>query len=434
MQPDNTLPRVDMPSNRKPDSGARAPKPRGSRPVTVSTAAKPLKLDANQTVTTTSIAQPTKLRGNRIVTTPANAQPKKPKDSRPVATPTAIPPANKPHNQAVTATARQKLPQSTRCHFLEVAGEIRNQIYGYLFDSTTIIEMMPASAAYRILAVHAPARKNPNLYTQAKGTAAKPKPPRRRNAMDKTQKSPARICCSTVLGKHDRINIASTNWKTSVPGAALCLTSKQFYAECTAFLYASASFFFQSPNRVANFLTKTPQVYLDNVTRLQLEHVTYGEPIDPDNIVWKTKHDAKWAAVCAQAAAALPHLQELSIVLDVREVPLRFWPREAWIKPLLSFTTLLSHTRPNPKSGDPEPHLQHVSVKIRSVYLKPDVFEDKKLTQACHALHWEFGKVVQRKILGWDDESAMLEYVELALKPESKHRRFRDYLNFNPPW
>jgi len=423
-----------MPSNRKPGSGARAPKPRGSRTITVSTAAKPLKLNANQTVTATSVAQPTKLRGNRIIATPANTQPEKPKDSRPAATPTAIPPAKKSHDQVFTATARQTLPQSTRCRFLEVAGEIRNQIYGYIFDSTTVIEMMPAGAPYRILAVHVPARKNSIFYAQAKDTAAKRKPCRSRNATDKAQKSPARICCSRVLGKHELVNAASTNWKTSVPGAALCLTSKQFHAECTAFLYASASFFFQSPNRVANFLTKTPQVYLDNVTRLQLEHVTYGEPINPDNIVWKTKHDAKWAAVCAQAAAALPRLQELSIVLDVREVPLRFWPRESWIKPLLSFTTLLSHTHPNPKSGDPEPHLQHVSVRIRSVYLKPDVFEDKKLTQACHVLHWEFGKVVQRMVLGWDAESAMLEYVELALKPESKYRRFRDYLNFNPPW
>ncbi len=240
------------------------------------------------------------------------------------------------------------------------------------------------------------------------------------------------------LGGYRRVHSLATKWGTSVPGAALCLASKQFHLECTTFLYASATFFFQSPNRLANFLNHTPQVYLNNVMRLQLEHVTYGNPFNPDDIIWKTKHDARWAAVCAQAAAALPHLRDLNVVLDVREVPLRFWPKETWIKPLLAFTSLLSHThtKNDAKSGSKvgEPYLKHVSVRIRSVWLKEGIFGDADLTRACHALHHAFGKVVERKIWGWDDASAMLDYIELALKPESKYRRFRDHLSLNPAW
>jgi hypothetical protein len=168
------------------------------------------------------------------------------------------------------------------------------------------------------------------------------------NSVRDENECPLVLRCGKPLGKYIHVEGLKTQWQFSA--SALHLVNKQISRECMSFLYSTITVFTQSSNRLDNFFSVVPKQNLEHVTRLNLDHQTYGEAKDISQVTWKPKHDTKWDRTCKNAVMQLPNVQELQINLDVRDVPLRFSFREPWVKTLLHFRRLQS--------------LKHVSVCI----------------------------------------------------------------------
>lgn len=323
----------------------------------------------------------------------AQTQPRKPKGGRVVTS---------------HLTHSKPVDRKKRYHFLNLAGELRNQIYGYVFDSGALVKMIPEGRVERV--------------TPSRGTFFKLS----HNQLSYTPTTPQKkvestpmptLRCTRVLGKYNRVEALNTKWATSFSG--LILTCRQVHREAILYLYASTTFSFHSPNRLHSFLTVVQPANLAAIKRLHLTHATYGQPYDPGHNVWKAKHDEKWARTCALAAANLPHLEELKISLDVLDVPLQFNLKAAWIQPLLLFGRLA---------------LKSAEVHLSSMYTSRPVSSPPsacRTHEAYVALHQLFADAIGRKILGWDDDSAVEAYRTSCL---GKYKDYIAVFNRNEHW
>jgi hypothetical protein len=132
--------------------------------------------------------------------------------------------------------------------------------------------------------------------------------------------------------------------------------------------------------------------------------------------IWKRKHDEKWVETCKLVVRKLPNLQELTINLDVRDIPLRFTLHEKWVKPLLFFT--------NRKAKFKNVHINIFTSEIRNSYI--DVKDGKKWTgwapwyvrilkerhDGVREMHRLFGKAIAKRIMGFCEDCSLEEYRE----------------------
>lgn len=120
-------------------------------------------------------------------------------------------------------------------------------------------------------------------------------------------------------------------------GYAMCFSSRQAYAECVEYLYQRTKFAFRSQKPFHNFVTVTNPLGLANVTKLHLELQTYGDSSTLEHAQFKDRQRRIWSAQWKNAAQVLINLRNLTIVLEVNSVPLRFTLSEDWVLPILHF-------------------------------------------------------------------------------------------------
>ncbi|KAE9982951.1 hypothetical protein BLS_005156 [Venturia inaequalis] len=205
--------------------------------------------------------------------------------------------------------------RSKKRSFLSIPAELRIIIYQYHYDTTNLIELMPKTAPYRVLEAYRIHSKGP--ISQRKDAPKQG------------------IRSGDPLGKYNRATGLKTRWQLSISG--LHLSNKKINSECLLFLHGSIKLMTQSYQRLSNFTAVVPKKSLKQITRLQLDHQTYGHPQNREDEVWKKRHDETWMRTCKLAVKKLPGLRELTINIDVRNVPLRFTLNESWVKPMLLF-------------------------------------------------------------------------------------------------
>ncbi|QDS72885.1 hypothetical protein FKW77_007595 [Venturia effusa] len=200
--------------------------------------------------------------------------------------------------------------------FLSIPAELRILIYQHHYDTVRLIELMPKMAPYRVIDAH--------QVSNAKDQVSK-----RNDAQNQSIRS------GGPLGKYNRATGMKTKWHLSISG--LHLINKQIASECLTFMYASINLMTQSYKRLSNFMTFVPHETLKQITRFQLDHQTYGHPQHLDDEIWKKKHDDTWVETCKLAVRKLPRLKDLTMNIDVRDIPLRFTLSESWVRPMLFF-------------------------------------------------------------------------------------------------
>lgn len=198
----------------------------------------------------------------------------------------------------------KKIPhRSKRRSFLSIPAELRIFVYQYHYDAVHVIELMP-----KLAPSHA---SNAYKTSFSKGRVSEGKDAPKQG-----------IRSAELLGRYNRATGMKTRWHLSISG--LHLSSKSISSECLTFLYAGIKLVTQSYKRFSNFITVVPKRNLKHITRLQLDHRTYGHPQNLKDEIWKRRHDENWVRACKLAVTKLPGLEELTINVDVRDTPLRF--------------------------------------------------------------------------------------------------------------
>jgi hypothetical protein len=199
--------------------------------------------------------------------------------------------------------------------------------------------------------------------------------------------------------------------------SGLHVASKHIHRECMLFLYGSINVFAQSSRLLTNFLGVVSRPNLYAITRLQLDHQTYGSPRCPKNNIWKTRQEQRWEYSCKLAATSLPNLHDLRINIEIRDKPLRFLLSEAWVRPFLSFQELKHLKTVSVTLFSGESMNTKVNVNDGNMWQHYPPWYVRILVQQNHDaedLHSLFGTTVAMKILGYCDECALMEYEKVV--------------------
>jgi hypothetical protein len=273
------------------------------------------------------------------------------------------------------------------------AKELRNEIYLYHYDTTRLIELMPTNANYTIVDAHALTLDEFRRIQNDENTPIRG------------------IRSGQMLGKFNFFEGMKTHWKFSISG--LHLVNKQIHRECLAMLYKSIAIFAQSSRRLENFLTLVTKPNLELITRLHLDHQTYGSPPVRHLEVFKQKHHIKWFKICKFTIKHLPNIGYLRINIKVLDRPLRFQFRESWVKPLLLFGRLKHLEAVKVNIFTPETEKTKIDVKDGCIWGRFYPWYVRMLVDQ-HSVaakqHMLFGRAIAMKIQGFCDDCALERY------------------------
>jgi len=118
--------------------------------------------------------------------------------------------------------------------------------------------------------------------------------------------------------------------------AALLLTCRAIHNEAVSMFYSAQSFGFANHGLLEHFLSTINPTAKASITRLFLEHGTYGDPYWVADIPWKTVYDDKWAVCCAEIAFELVSLREVHLLLRINDHPVQWNLKDRWVGPLRS--------------------------------------------------------------------------------------------------
>ncbi|MCJ1245158.1 hypothetical protein MMC30_002359 [Trapelia coarctata] len=225
----------------------------------------------------------------------------------------------------------------TPCGFLKLPGEIKNQIYELVFDPCDyeIIWLKKRRTLTHLIynvdrrdldqtkawgTSHLSTRTRiPKLFT---APALGPNAAANRRLLHKPRNSRPHLEAS--------LDRAHTR-------AALLLTCRAIHNEAVSMFYGAQSFGFSSRRLLEKFFSTISPIAKASITRLFLQHETYGDPYFVADIPWKTLHDAKWAASCAKMGSELVSLKELHLHLRINDHPLQLNLAAGWVDPLRYF-------------------------------------------------------------------------------------------------
>ena len=321
--------------------------------------------------------------------------------------------------------------------FLSLPGELRNQVYALYIQDGFRAELVGRNAEL----IPRPAKTIKFCLSLVPGKSP-PTVDRKKAEMNKEENGWPTLRTSRKLGQYLRVHGMSTDWGTSF--CALILVSKQISLEVIPLLYASTTFVFAAPCRLSNFMACISKPSLEWVQKLHVHYSTYGNPKYTKDLTWVTRHNTRWTSIFQQAASLLKGLRELRIWLHVTETPLRFSLQATWVQPLLAFRHLTrplesAHTPTNPhflshnapRSITVEPTVQkpltNIHIALTTRWTRPFIFYDSELADACTALHNLFAEVIKRRMLGWSEADAMVEYREAW---EERYQKWQHHLNF----
>lgn len=215
-----------------------------------------------------------------------------------------------------TIQSAQQRPLSGGPPFLELPGEIRNLIYGYVFPRELYeigcLSKKAKSLTYR-------------FGTQPlKGPRLDPSVDRRRRLLD----YPRRI----------RSNECVPLYELSPGPAAILLTCKQIHEEASLLLYTNSTFAFSSLQALSTFLNTIRTSCKQSIRSLHLKHHTAGILGLTETNKGTEQYNQKWLDLCWKVRDELCNLKELGIVLTINDRPLFFGEGAAWKAPLLAFS------------------------------------------------------------------------------------------------
>ncbi|KAL0257898.1 hypothetical protein SLS55_007066 [Diplodia seriata] len=337
-----------------------------------------------------------------------------------------------------------------RFGFLDLPGEIRNMIYAYCFEDEVWVDLTPHAA--HILKQN---KVQPGTWASAALYAA-PKPTADENNEDTsnaavtapateiananalphltiTGRRTARFSAgdtTTIPVRHKPQKIAykphargqhttadtrpETKWATS-PGA-LVLTCRKIHTEALPFFYALPFFIFSAPRALLRFLALLPPAKLALVRKLHVAHATYGDPMDPDDERWRARHARAWKRAMDEAARLLTGLRVLRCRVVANERPLVFalgGSAAPWAEVLVdAWGAACRREAPDERqmrAGALGP--LRVEIAVQSAWVvKGAYMPNETLRGALVELHRLFAEAVRRRMCGWSEEDAMVEY------------------------
>jgi hypothetical protein len=120
--------------------------------------------------------------------------------------------------------------------------------------------------------------------------------------------------------------------------AALLFTSKMISMEALTLFYSIHSFGFTSRSLLEKFLATIAPAAKASIYRIYIQHGTYGDPYQWDNIAWKTIHDGKWERLCERISEEMTGLEDLRVHLRINDHPIRLDLSAEWTASLLVFS------------------------------------------------------------------------------------------------
>jgi hypothetical protein len=291
--------------------------------------------------------------------------------------------------------------------FMSLPGEIRNQIYAYIFESEFRCEVASKNRQF-----DKPKPRKVKLWAGAfqSGTQTL-----QYTSATKEEEAPITIRISRPLGKYNVVQGLRTNWFASL--FAINLVCKQIHTETLAFIYSRTTFVFDAPKRITNFLNIIPTSKLELLTKLELHYTTYGCPALMKDRIWQDKHTESWRRTSAHVSKTLINLHTLKIYIKLHHDPLRFNLRQPWVAPLLQFRRL---TQRNTK-------LQTIGIDFKTRLSSNHFFGNHPLVKASEDLHQKFGSAISKAIRGVKEEEAMKEFKEAW---EGEHAMWQYHLGF----
>ncbi|KAL5398424.1 hypothetical protein PMIN06_006552 [Paraphaeosphaeria minitans] len=306
------------------------------------------------------------------------------------------------------AHTRPRVMMKKRVGFLDLPGEIRNQIYECHFQQGFKCEFVEMSAKLghtqrECLKFLGRNRRSGDIYAHY---LRRPAPV-------------ADVRFSRVLGRYERNRGLDTRWTTSLTG--LIFVCKQVHTECIGLFYLNTIFAFDSPIRIANFLKVPSATNLANVTKIQLHYRVYGDPWETKDIQWKEKHFQCWNRTCKTVAIKLTNLQHIEIWIYTRETNVRFGMDEHYLKPFRWFCKRTNPSRTLAKT------LRTANVHLITYYNRWDSFTFPSLQLASLHLHKLFEEAIGRVILGATPEVAMKDFNDAW---ENQYTQWHHHLRF----
>ncbi|KAI5195981.1 hypothetical protein E4T39_07999 [Aureobasidium subglaciale] len=203
---------------------------------------------------------------------------------------------------------------------LRLPVELRNQIYGYLFNQRLIVikhnDPWPRSydsilnnaigeyrqpnraKAIKCLRIIRPMQKVPQTL--------------RRQAMKAKG-----ISYAGIPGQKSEPR-EGIDWKTTL--SSLLLTCKTISAEAGPILYGITTFYFDDARRLRGFLKTASRTNLSCITRLHIHVRAHGMPADAMNDAWEQEHIQCWTSIFVTIASKMTNLRAISVSLTVKNV------------------------------------------------------------------------------------------------------------------
>lgn len=205
---------------------------------------------------------------------------------------------------------------------LRLPVEIRNEIYGYIFDKRLITIRHNDDSPYR--------NGNPLIDAIAEHREQEPERPKAIKSIRivmsvlKTSGGIYRKVLNSSGASYHGIPgrkpqpIEGVNWQTSL--SSLLLTCKTFYFETAPILYGITTFYFDDAQRLRAFLETVSERNLACITTLHVHVRTYGIPNEAQNNRWEQKHVKCWTKIFANIAKKMTNLRVMRVYLTVKNV------------------------------------------------------------------------------------------------------------------
>lgn len=203
----------------------------------------------------------------------------------------------------------QNAPPVKGCPLLALPGELRNKIYGYVYDMERTVVIRPNGPLHRghprspsFIGRSTPIKAQKVLHIRTKLTPT----------AEKTLQ-----CHRKPGGK--LLPFKDIQWKTSAMG--LLLTSKTLGEEAAGFLYSRCVFFFEDTARINAFIKTINPKNLSHVQKIKLFIQAYGIPYLTDDAQWEHKHTDAWGAALLNVAENMPNITQLEVNMHFPNIP-----------------------------------------------------------------------------------------------------------------
>ena len=217
--------------------------------------------------------------------------------------------------------------------FLDLPGEIRNQIYDLAIvkDEYQLVWVNNNHKSKSLTYRHPRSTTNSRIVLPKQPVLPKDAAQRRRSLDIKTKP------------KAIRAHLPS-DYYGPIP-TTLLLVNKQMHDEAASVFYAKSTFHFHALGTLRHFLDQLTPVATKSITSLALRYQAYGNPQFRENQRWKAKHDRLWTDLCWRVADECS-LKNLLLDLTLNVAPTTFCSLDeaefegiaaAWIRPLWAF-------------------------------------------------------------------------------------------------